>query len=203
MDAHRLATVGLVIWAISGCVKPQGGSVPPTLHAHRSATFAIAELDANADGLVDRSEARKCPALAQAFEKYDENRDGNLSHAEIAKRLRTFARGRLATASVTFQVFLEDAPLVGAEVLMEPERFLDCDIKPAEGLTDVTGVASPRTAELGTAGVYCGLYRLRISWKDAQGREQLPARYNTETELGQEVAPDLPETIIILRLTRM
>ena len=38
--------------------------------------------------------------------------------------------------------------------------------------------------------IYVGLYKVRIS-KKVNGRETLPARYNTQTELGREVATQI------------
>ena len=39
-------------------------------------------------------------------------------------------------------------------------------------------------------GIYVGLYRVRIS-KKVDGKETLPARYNTATELGREIAANI------------
>ena len=39
-------------------------------------------------------------------------------------------------------------------------------------------------------GIYVGLYRVRIS-KKVDGKETIPARYNTKTELGREVATNI------------
>jgi hypothetical protein len=41
------------------------------------------------------------------------------------------------------------------------------------------------------AGLALGLYRIRVS-KMVDGKETIPARYNTETTLGQEVSMDDP-----------
>ena len=41
------------------------------------------------------------------------------------------------------------------------------------------------------SGVNCAFYRIEIS-KQQGGGESVPARYNTSTELGQEVAPGVP-----------
>jgi hypothetical protein len=161
----------------------------------------MAELDDDKDGLIDRTELAKCPALLNAIEAYDTNRDGKLSHEELTRRLRSFSPGRLATCSPTFQVLLDGQPLSGATVQLEPERFLGPVMKPAEGITDGGGIVSPRAPQLGTAGVYCGLYRVLVSWHDNERREQIPARYNSATTLGQELAPDTPQAIIILRLS--
>jgi len=40
-------------------------------------------------------------------------------------------------------------------------------------------------------GCHLGAYRVRISKKDAQGRETVPARSNTQTQLGIEVGPGM------------
>jgi hypothetical protein len=42
------------------------------------------------------------------------------------------------------------------------------------------------------------LYRIRVS-KKVNGREAVPARYNTETELAREIAEDSPSTAKTLR----
>ena len=60
-------------------------------------------------------------------------------------------------------------------------RFIPIAGKPAAGLAQL----APEFE--GYPGIYTGLYRIRIS-KLVNGKETLPARYNTETELGREVA---------------
>jgi hypothetical protein len=39
------------------------------------------------------------------------------------------------------------------------------------------------------AGMFCGLYRMKITHPE----KQIPAKYNEKTELGFEVAPDFPK----------
>ena len=41
-------------------------------------------------------------------------------------------------------------------------------------------------------GIHCGLYRVEISKLDQAGAETIPARYNTDTTLGQEVSQRVP-----------
>lgn len=191
----------VVIGTLVGCQFPaDSGSLRSP--ADRSAAAAISALDTDGNGVLDRREVKACPDLLNAWDLYDQDRDGYLTHQELVQRFRTFCRGRPPSKSVTFQVLLDDKPLVGADVRLEPEPFVAQYAKPALGLTDTMGLTSPRTPELGLGGVYCGLYRILISWKDADGREQLPPRYNIETTLGQEISPDLPPAIIVLRLSR-
>ena len=39
-------------------------------------------------------------------------------------------------------------------------------------------------------GLPCGLYRITVSKKGADGKETLPTKFNTETTLGREVSAD-------------
>ena len=67
-------------------------------------------------------------------------------------------------------------------------------MKAAEGTTRNDGTThiliSPSNPD--EAGVHLGFYRVEISKKGADGKELIPARYNTESELGIEVARDDP-----------
>jgi hypothetical protein len=104
---------------------------------------------------------------------------------------------RTALASVRCQVTLDGRPLTDAQVVFEPEPFLGEEIKRATGKTNQLGDAAPTIADEDKpdpnlpGGVHFGLYKVRIS-KQADGRETIPSRYNTETILGQEVAYDDP-----------
>jgi len=46
--------------------------------------------------------------------------------------------------------------------------------------------------EFGYPGLYLGFYRVRVS-KNKGGKELIPAKYNTETELGAEIADDIAD----------
>jgi EF hand len=47
---------------------------------------AMAKLDANADGVIDRSEAAKAPKFAEHFDALDANKDGRISSDERPQR---------------------------------------------------------------------------------------------------------------------
>jgi hypothetical protein len=67
------------------------------------------------------------------------------------------------------------------------ESFLGSELKPAGGTTDKFGTTSLSTAEPEMLpGVSPGFYRVQIS----KSGDAVPARYNTDTVLGQEVAVD-------------
>ena len=82
-------------------------------------------------------------------------------------------------------------PLAGATVKFVPEEFLGNEIQPSEGVTGEDGYAylsvkvDPNDPEA-VQGVHCGLYRVEITKQGVK----IPAKYNTETILGQEVSND-------------
>jgi hypothetical protein len=92
--------------------------------------------------------------------------------------------------------------LEGATVTYEPEPFLGSSYHSHQGQTNVAGIAEldPELKEY-PGDIYVGLYRVRIS-KKVNGKETIPARYNTETELGREVATNIHDSRenIIFRL---
>ena len=83
--------------------------------------------------------------------------------------------------------------LDGEDAKFVPEKFLGLGDDPkwiASGKTDQNGMVDAQCADQRQAGVLCWafprLYRVEVT---KQGLE-IPAKYNTETILGQEVAND-------------
>ena len=96
-----------------------------------------------------------------------------------------------------WELTLDGQPLSGALITFEPEKFLGDEIKTAFATTNQFGTAAPsipieqRPDPKLPGGANFGLYKVRIS-KIVNGKETIPARYNTETVLGQEVSYDDP-----------
>jgi hypothetical protein len=68
----------------TGTVLAQAPAAPAERgHAQRP---ALATLDTNKDGVIDRSEAAAHPFLAQRFDRLDKNKDGKLDATESAPR---------------------------------------------------------------------------------------------------------------------
>jgi len=61
------------------------------------------------------------------------------------------------------------------------------------GVTDAHGFAFPEGQNAKYPGIYLGLYRVEISKKE-DGRETIPAKFNSETTLAIEAAPDAPSS---------
>jgi hypothetical protein len=68
--------------------KPYGAETKPgtstTRPAMDDASFSLATLDTNKDGVVDKQEARASANLSAIFDKADTNKDGKLDAAELS-----------------------------------------------------------------------------------------------------------------------
>jgi len=161
---------------------------------------AIAMYDTNHDGVISGAELDQCPALKRALKFYDTGGDGKVTAANIAARIRKWQADKVGGWIFAIHVTLDGKPLEGATVTFDPEPFLGEAGQRLVAMTNPYGTASP-TAEsaAGTAGARRtivtppGLYKIRIS-KVTDGKETIPERYNTATELGMELASDNPET---------
>jgi hypothetical protein len=185
--ASRWLLLGALVLLAAGCSRG-GGAAVPQLSPREAADQALAEYDANKDGALDAKELEACPGLLGAVKRVDKDGDGRLSGDELADRLTIFQQqGMLSDVAV--EVTLDNRPLVGATVTLVPEKFMGESYKPATATTDETGIGSFTTEGAGPA-VALGYYRVQVS-KNAQGQESVPAKYNTKTVLGQEIAPDV------------
>ena len=54
----------------------------------------MAKIDANSDGVIDRSEAAKMPKFAERFDSFDKNKDGRISADERPQRGMHGGKGR-------------------------------------------------------------------------------------------------------------
>jgi hypothetical protein len=170
----------------AGC---SGGVSQPSLAPAEVGRQAVAAYDKNGDGFLDAKELEDCPALGKSLSILDKDGDGKLSAQEIADRVQSYLDSRIALTGVVCRVLLDNQPLEGATVTFEPEKFMGPNIKPASGVADQNGAVQLQAVGETFAGVHLGFYRVRISKKDAAGRELVPSRYNTHTTLGQEVGP--------------
>jgi hypothetical protein len=183
--AFGAAVVGLIS---TGCSSPGAAGIDPGAAAAR----AIELYDANGDAALDADELKKAPALAVAIAAYDADGNGRLEANEIAQRLTRLYQSSLDMAEVTIQVTADGQPLSGAVVRLLPADFMGPGMISAEGITDETGVAKPTIAEehvpaefRGTPLVQFGPYLVEVTHPE----RQLPAKYNTASELGFEVDP--------------
>ncbi len=197
------SSFALLAAALLFCALPACGNrvSPPAINAEAAAKQALADHDANGDGVLDARELEKCPSLLQAAKALDKDGDRRVSAAEIEARIRSFQQTRIGLMSVGCEVTLDGAPLAGAEVRLVPEKFLGPAVRPARGVTDAQGYVDFTTEGQNLPGVACGFYRVEVSKKDGAGIESLPAKFNAQTVVGYEVSPDLRGNVP-LRLRR-
>jgi hypothetical protein len=171
-----------------GCRSSVNSGVSPA----GAAAKAMEQYDSNKDGAIDAEELKKCPPLAASLRNYDLDADGNIAADEITIRLERLLADRNNLAAVDLTVMLDGQPLSGATVKLRPAAFLGGELDVAEGVTDETGIARPTIpvehlpAEFSNSPLVQKIpYGVEITHPD----RQLPAKYNTASELGFEVDP--------------
>jgi len=189
----RLATGALLvaIGANWGCWGGGPSRVKaPSIDAAAAASGALKKYDANGDGKISGTELDKAASLKSSLSVLDTNGDKAISEDEIKARIDSWLESQLGRMGLIVVVTRRGKPLEGAKVTLVPEEFLGGAVPKATGTTDEGGGASLTAvgaAIEGAEGVAPGFYRVEIT----KGSE-IPARYNTETTLGVEVAMDAP-----------
>jgi hypothetical protein len=176
--------------ALAGCNGTQRVEAPP-FDADAAVEKAFADYDTNHDGLLDGKELEACPALKSALERIDTNRDKRISQEELQARFQGYADSKIGAMAVSPQFILDDKPLTGATVDLQPEAFMGSGIEAATGTTDDSGRAGMKRAGSEQPGIRFGCYQVRVSKKDPAGKETIPARYNAATRLGFEIGPNI------------
>lgn len=191
MSIHVLTSCTLaasLMFAV-GCQRGPSRLHPPAIDASAAGSQAMEMYDADKDGKLSGAELDKCPALKAAMAQIDAAGDGSITAAKITARVKAWQNSKLGRTSLSCTVLHNGKPLAGAEVKFVPEKFLGENVKVASGKTDGNGVAMisvPTSGREDPPGLAPGLYRVEIT----KAGENVPAQYNSETTLGQEVALD-------------
>lgn len=194
-----LSTTALsaVFFAGCGSGSTQHAAKQQYIDASQAGKMAMEMYDKNGDGVVSGPELENSPSLKEALPRLDTNGDKGVSADEVAARVNAWKDLKSGLISGACHVTLDGEPLTGATVVFEPEAFLGDQTKKAEGVTNPYGNAAPTLAKedrpdpKSPSGAQLGLYLVRIS-KVVNGKETIPAQYNTQTTLGQELSADDP-----------
>jgi hypothetical protein len=183
--------------AIVGCSGGPARLDVPDYDPTGSASKAMELYDISGDGLLDDGELEKTPGLRASVESTDANKDGKLSEQEISDRIAGWLQSKVGLIQISCQVTLDGEAIDGATVTFTPDAIFKGAIEQAEDVTSIVGIAAPRIpverlpAPNSPPGIQLGYYTVQIS-KKAGDRELIPAKYNVESILGQEVARDNP-----------
>lgn len=203
---RRLST-GAMLVLLCGCSTGPGSIAPPDVDASAAAAAAIEEFDRNDDSALDSKELANCPALAYALPRYDSDGDRVLSNSEIEAGIVRWKATAVGAKLVPFAIQMDGRALAGAQVKLVPEKFLDGAVKPATGESGAGGTGYLDMAAEDRPDnapdmpiVQPGLYRVEITHPS----RQIPARYNSSTTLGLEVARDsiLPQGVVWALMTK-
>lgn len=192
----RIARVACAIASccLLGCTDQLPALKPPKFDPEGAASAAMSQYDANSDGKLDQAELKAAPGINFSKDGIDADGNGEITATELSTMIQEKwidAGGGIMRVAV--EVFYRGKRLHDATVTFEPEDFLSDVLHPATGKTDSEGYA-PMSMALEDmphpnvrSGVSPGLFLVRIS-KEVNGKELIPAKYNSETTLGIEVA---------------
>jgi hypothetical protein len=179
----------VVMAALVGCDSKLPPVERPTFASDAGAQ-AIAKYDTNKDNKISGAELEKCPALKIAIKHFDGNGDGAVTADEINARLAVIEKQKITTKGIMGGLMRNGKPFAGAHIKFISESFLGDQVKTAEVDTDASGGF--------VVGLNPGLFRIEVT----KANEKVPAKYNTATTLGKEVAVDsgdfgMPMTITL------
>jgi hypothetical protein len=176
-----------ILVVFQGCEKRPARVLPPGINSS-AGDDAIKDFDTDKDKKISGAELNKCPGLKAAIEQVDKEKTGGITADMIYARIKDWKDSKLGKMSVGCMITRNNQPLADADVKFVPEKFLGDKLVTATGKTDQNGQAM-MTVPVDPAkpndppGMPPGFYRVEIT----KGTE-VPAKYNTQTVLGQEVA---------------
>ncbi len=180
------------VFAVSvGCHSGPTRISIPGVDAAAASAGALELADKDGNGAISKAEAVVAPSLLAEFDKYDANKDGSIDATEIESRIVSWTAWGAKVVPISFYVKMDGRPLEGAKVVLEPEPFMGAVLSRAESMVSGSGACGPSVpqellSKEMPVGIFCGLYRMKVTHPD----KQIPTRYNEQTELGIEIAPD-------------
>jgi hypothetical protein len=188
----QLIAAALLSAFFAGCMKQPPRVPQPPYNASTISAKALKLFDTNHDGKISGKELDACPGLKAALKVMDTTQERGVTADHIALRIKKWKKSLIGRTSLSCSVTHNGHPLEGAIVEFVPEPFLSDSLKEtSEGVTNQNGMAMISLPTiLGPnalpPGVPPGMYRVEIT----KPGEDIPAKYNTATELGQEISLD-------------
>jgi uncharacterized protein YceK len=204
-EVRNVFVCGAVCLLLAGCSSQASRVSPVQIDPSDAGSGAMEMYDKDGDGAIGGDELDAVPGLKKNVARYDTNSDSKISRDEISQRISGWGSEKLALMGATYIVTLDGQALDGATVTLVPEAYIGENVKPASGVTGPTGLARlshedeflPKTANgRPLSGVFGGTYKIQVTHPS----RSIPAKYNTTTELGEEIAPDINPNDAPMRL---
>jgi hypothetical protein len=184
---------------VAGCGGGASRVRPVKIDASDASSQAMELYDKDGDGAIAGAELDAVPGIKKYLSHYDRDGDKRVTREEISARLTDWGNQKLALLGAPMNVRMDGQPLSGATVTLVPEPYLGPNVKPATGIVMDNGyvVMSHADEDLPKTsggrpipGVFAGTYKLEITHPN----RKIPAKYNTATVLGEEVAYDINQS---------
>jgi hypothetical protein len=183
--------LAVLLVIVPGCSQGPKRVPMPEFAPDGVAGQALAALDSDGNGMLNRVELSGSPGLLSSLTIFDEDGDQQITRQELATELRKWQDEKAGLIPLSCEVTWKGRPLNGATVRLIPEPFFDGAIAPAMGQTDQNGQAEMSCdrehlpeALKSLRAVQPGIYRVEVTHPEIQ----LPAEYNTDTRLGRSVS---------------
>lgn len=179
--------LGMTVAGFTGCFHRVDTVRPPSFDASAMAAQTLAEKDSNHDGAIVADELKDWPGMRSVFKAVDKNSDGKLDAVELEQHFSGYGKGSIGLQSLTVFVTSGGKPVSGTEVEFTPEPLFADYIKAGKAKTgsDGSGVVVPMEGKIPMMAP--GMYRVTISKRNGD-KETLPAKFNTESQLGFEIS---------------
>ena len=148
--------------------------------------------DSNHDGKISGAELDSVPSLtsSMAMANFKSTKEKGITANDIAARIKAWQQTKVGLiGGVVAQVTRNGKPLNGAEVKFVLEKFFG-NLPVCTGTTGPDGnaqITDPFGGQIVVSGVPPGYYRVEIT----KPGENIPAKYNSQTIFGLEMAPDV------------
>jgi hypothetical protein len=194
-----LGGISLAIYA--GCDSPPPRVLQVKYDPSGSASRAMDKFDTNKDKKISGDELLKAPGLRAALPILGTDKDKGVTAELIKKRVQSWIDSQVGRQTINCTFYRGNEPLADADIKFVPEAFLADDFKDREGKpligvgkTSSAGMAmitwpTTRGEDGDPPGMGPGIYRIEVT----KAGTTVPAKYNTATELGQELSTDNPE----------
>jgi len=182
---------------LTGCNSGPKRVEPIALSGTQIATEALKQFDKDSSGDLSREELSELPSVLGVLTQYDKDSNGSLTATEIEERITRWQQLKVGLVNCSFTMTLDGKALQKADVELVPEAICGGTLPHCKGKTDDMGrvtlssVADDPNAKSiqGLPGVPPGLYKVIVVHPKLSNL----TKYNAQTTLGIQVAPDDPE----------